>query len=425
MLFTPIITEPTSAALNLQGLVVYRYLVLAGQLIAVGAATALDFSLPLPAVLTIIALFAIFNQATVLRLRRHATRVTEQELFLHLLSDVLILTALLHFTGGSTNPFVSLFLVPLTLAAAALPGRYTWAVAAAALCCYSLLMVWYVPLPHQHGDNFTLHVLGMWFGFVLSAVLISYFAVKMNATLRARELALASAREERLRSERLVALGTLAAGAAHALGTPLATMAVLSKELENDCAGLPSAAGQLRILRGEIDRCKRILSSLAVSAGQPQALGGRSQALDVYLAEVVGQWRELRPHVALHQQWQGPQPAPRVVADQTLTHAFTNILNNAADVSPHHVECRGRWSGDYLWLEVCDRGVGISDVVEAHLGEAFFTTKPDGEGMGLGLFLAQATIQRLGGSVQLLNRSGGGACTRIELPLAGVLVRHE
>src|SRR3569833_1451165 len=138
------------------------------------------------------------NQATVLRLWRHATRVTEQELFLHLLSDVLILTALLHFTGGSTNPFVSLFLVPLTLAAAALTGRYTWAVAAAAVCCYSLLMVWYVPLPHQHGDNFTLHVLGMWFGFVLSAVLISYFAVKMNATLRARELALASAREERL-----------------------------------------------------------------------------------------------------------------------------------------------------------------------------------------------------------------------------------
>ena len=122
MLFTPIITEPTSAALNLLGLVVYRYLMLAGQLIAVGAATALDFSLPLPAVLTIIALFAIFNQATVLRLRRHATRVTEQELFLHLLSDVLILTALLHFTGGSTNPFVSLFLVPLTLAAAAQTG---------------------------------------------------------------------------------------------------------------------------------------------------------------------------------------------------------------------------------------------------------------------------------------------------------------
>src|SRR3569623_1016608 len=293
MLFTPIITEPTSAALNLQGLVVYRYLMLAGQLSAAGAATALDFSLPLPAVLTIIALFAIFNLATVLRLRRHATRVTEQELFLHLLSDVLILTALLHFTGGSTNPFVSLFLVPLTLAAAALPGRYTWAVAAAALCCYSLLMVWYVPLPHQHGDNFTLHVLGMWFGFVLSAVLISYFAVKMNATLRAREL--------------------------------------------------------------------------AVSAGQPQALGGRSQALDVYLAEVVGQWQELRPHIALHQQWQGPQPAPRVVADQTLTHAFTNILNNAADASPHHGECRGRWSGDHLRLEVCDRGAGISDIVEAHL----------------------------------------------------------
>ena len=423
MIFSLNTAESTSAALNLHRLVVYRHLVVAGQLIGVAAAVVTDFDLPLAPVLAIIALFATFNMITLLRLRRVERRVSEQELFLQLLGDVVILAALLHFTGGSTNPFVSLFLVPLTLAAAALPGRYTWAIAAAALCCYSLLMVWYVPLPHQHGENFNLHVLGMWFGFVLSAALISYFAVKMNATLRERERALAHAREERLRSERLVALGTLAAGAAHELGTPLATMAVLSKELENDCAALPSVAGQLRILRGEIGRCKRILASLAVSAGQSQALGGRRQALDDYLAEVAAQWRESHPQLALHHKWEGPQPAPQIVADQTLTHAFTNILNNAADASPHSVECRGRWSSDHLWLEICDRGAGISDMVEARLGEPFFTTKPDGEGMGIGLFLAQATIQRLGGSVQLLNRSGGGACTRIELPLAGVLVR--
>lgn len=422
MLFAPTAAEPTPAALNLQRLVVYRYLVLAGLVSAVVAAVLTEFPLPMPPVLTIVALFAALNTATLLRLRHLGRGVGERELFLHLLSDVLILAALLHFTGGSTNPFVSLFLVPLTLAAAALPGRYTWAVAAAALVCYSLLMVWYVPLPHEHGENFNLHVLGMWFGFGLSALLISYFAVKMNATLRERERALARAREDRLRSERLVALGTLAAGAAHELGTPLATMAVLSKELETDCAALPNAAEQLSILRGQIDRCKQILASLAVSAGQAQALGGRSQALNQYLAQVVAQWRTLRPQVVLHERWEGPQPAPQVVADQTLTQAFMNILNNAADVSAHHVECHGRWTHERLQIEVCDRGPGVSDAVASHAGEPFFTTKQPGEGMGLGLFLAQATIQRLGGSVQLQNRADGGACTRIVLPLAALSV---
>ena len=199
---------------------------------------------------------------------------------MHLFSDVLILAALLYFTGGSTNPFVSLFLLPLTLAAAALPGRYTWAIATAAVICYSFLMVWYFPIPHQHGINFNLHVLGMWFGFVLSAILISYFAVKMSATLRERDRALALARENALRDERLVSLGTLAAGAAHELGTPLATMAVLAKDLESECAGRPGVAEPFQVLRGQIARCKDILSQLAVSAGQARAEAGRDLALD-------------------------------------------------------------------------------------------------------------------------------------------------
>lgn len=415
--------EPSSAALNLQRLVVYRYLVLAGLLIAVAAAIVLEFPLPWAEVSAVIAVAALLNMLTSLRLRRFARVVSEQELYFHLFTDVVILSALLYFTGGSTNPFVSLLLVPLTLAAASLPGRYTWAIAGAALLCYSLLMVWYIPLPHQHGMNFNLHILGMWFGFVLSALLISYFAVKMNATLRERERALARAREEALRTERLLALGTLAAGAAHELGTPLATMAVLGKELEGECAALPEAADQLRILRSQIDRCKEILARLAVSAGQSPAAAGHGQALDQYLTHTLGKWHGERPRVGLRQEWEGTQPAPHIIADQTLTHAITNILNNAADASEDSVECRGRWTDRELTLEVCDRGPGLSGDAESRIGEAFFTTKQPGYGMGLGLFLAKATLQRFGGDVQLFNRSdGGGACTRIVLPLANLLV---
>ena len=189
MRFASYFSEPSSAALNLQRLVVYRYLVLAVQIVAVTAATSMNLSLPLAPILMVIAIFAVLNVLTWSRLRWFDRPVSEQELFLHLFTDVAILAALLYFAGGSTNPFISLFLVPLTLAAASLPGRYTWAIAVEALCCYSLLMVWYIPLPHQDGVNFNLHVLGMWFGFVLSAILISYFAVKMSATLREREQA--------------------------------------------------------------------------------------------------------------------------------------------------------------------------------------------------------------------------------------------
>ncbi len=416
---TPI--TPSPAAINLWRLVVYRFLMLTGLIIGMTwAVVAHRFELPLGTLTAVVAIFAVLNLVTWWRLRRWTRPVGDQELFLHFVSDVLILAALLYFTGGSTNPFVSLFLLPLTLAAAALPGRYTWAIAATAVTCYSLLMVWYYPLPHRDGGNFNLHVLGMWFGFVLSAMLISYFAVKMSATLRERERALAQARENALRDERLVALGTLAAGAAHELGTPLATMAVLAKDLESECAATPGVTGPFQVLRSQIARCKDILAQLAVSSGQNRAEGGRDQALDRYLAQLVEQWHDGRPTVGLHRTWEGTQPPPRIIADQTLTQAITNILNNAADASEQSVNVIGHWDERELRLEICDQGEGVSAAAANHAGEPFFTTKPPGQGLGLGLFLAQSTIKRLGGSVELFNRKQGGACTRVILPLPGL-----
>lgn len=419
----PFFAEPSSAALNLQRLIVYRYWMAAGQLIAVLAASAVGFSLPAWTLAAIIVCYAVVNLFTAAHLRRRTRPAGERELFLHLLSDTAVLTLLLYLSGGSTNPFVSLFLLPLTLAAAALPGPYTWIMAVTTVLCYSALMQWYAPLPRQDDQHFNLHIAGMWSGFVLSATLISYFAVKMSATLREREHALAQARENTLRDERLVALGTLAAGAAHELGTPLAIIAVLAKDLQQECADSPTMTEPLRVLRDQIARCKEILSRMAVSAGQVRAEAGRSYALDQYLAELLGQWHSEHPQVGLRQGWQGPRPAPQIIVDETLTHAITNILNNAADASEQDVEVRGRWSRHKLYLAVCDRGEGVSEAAASHAGEPFFTTKAPGSGLGLGLFLAQSTIRRLGGSVYLTNRPEGGACARIILPLAGLTMQ--
>jgi two-component system sensor histidine kinase RegB len=413
-----------SNAVNLQRLFVLRNIAIAGQaLTLVLVVRALGMALPVAAMASVIVILALLNLLTRWRLQR-AWPVKDVELFAQLLLDVLALTLLLYFSGGSTNPFVLLYLLPITLTAAALPGFYTWAMAGISIVCYSLLMLAYRPLPHmhtQHGNEFDQHVLGMWLGFVMSAALIAYFVVKMGQTLRDRDHTLAALREDQLRNERILALGTLATGAAHELGTPLSTMAVLIKEMERETDDA-DLADKLAILRDQVARCKRILSSLTESAGQVRAESGGSMRLDSYLEEVVANWRGVRPAAQVVTQWRGVQPAPTLLAEHTLSQAITNILNNAADAAPGPVEVVGLWDERELRLEVCDRGPGLTPAAEKNAGTLFFTTKEAGQGLGLGLFLAHATLNRFGGTVQLFNRKGGGACTRLVLPLTDLLV---
>lgn len=415
----------SSSAINLRRLVVLRCIVLAGQLLAVWfAVTSLHMPLPLRPLMAIIAGMALLNFLTWLRMQR-PWPVGENELFIHLALDVAVLTALLYFSGGSTNPFVILYLLPLALTAAALPAGYTWAMAAVTMICYTLLMFFNLPLPHSHdthGDDFGMHVMGMWLGFLLSAGLIAWFAVNMAETRRSRDRLLARMREDELRNERILALGTLAAGAAHELGTPLSTMAVLTKELERDAGDSAALRASLRVLREQIDRCKSILATLSASAGAARAEGGGSMPLEDYLDELLRDWKAIRLGVRAQHRFDGPRPSPLIVAEQTLSQAIVNILNNAADASPDNIEISAHWDEHELVLEICDRGAGLTPDAERAAGQPFFTTKAPGEGLGLGLFLAHATLNRFGGSVRLYNREGGGVCTRLTLPLSNLRV---
>lgn len=395
------------------------------------------------------------------------------ELFLQLCLDVNALTVLLYFGGGSTNPFVSLYLLPLVLAAATLPRRYTWGMAALTVACYSLLMVWYVPLPtgdahaqhaaaattasapvHDHAamtmdhsqhqmhqpettppnycrtepesaptiatvdtsplsDAFNAHVLGMWLGFVISATVIAYFAVEMAAAVRLREAQLTQVREETLRNERIVSLGTLAASAAHELGTPLSTLSVVIGEMQHDCES-PEQKENLTLLDDQVRNCKRILNTLVNHAqATPEAM-----SIEDFLLAVLDEWQLLRPTVHYDYQISGTQPAPRLRPDPALRAALLNLLNNAADASSEGMEILLHWNEKHIVLEIQDQGPGLTAEAASRAGSAFFTTKE--EGRGLGLFLANATLERLGGSVRLFNRDGGGATTEVTLPLQGL-----
>lgn len=419
----PFVSFSTSSLVNLRRVLVLKNIAVVGQTLAV-LVVAKGMGMPLPfAVIGTVLL--VLNLLTWIRLK-FAWPVREIEVFAQLLLDVLLLSALLYLAGGATNPFVLLLLLPLTIAAATLLAIYAWLLAAVIVACYTILMFVYIPLPHFHIDRVARldsSAWFMWFGFVLGVGLVGYYVVKMGNTLRERERLLAEVRENALRDEHLVALGALAVGAAHELGTPLGTMAVVLKELEHEYAMQPELVKELHLLRDQVTRCKNTLSHMLSSTEQARAESGYSIALDCYLADLLAQWRSMRPSAQVTYRWTGPSPAPQIVAEQVLSQVITNILNNAADASEHNVEVEVSCNAEQLKIEVSDRGTGLTPSAETHAGKLFFTTKESGQ--GLGLFLVNATLRRFGGALSLSNRDGGGVCTRVTLPLARLLVTNS
>jgi two-component system sensor histidine kinase RegB len=267
---------------------------------------------------------------------------------------------------------------------------------------------------------FNLHIFGMWFGFVFSAGLVAFFVVELAKTLKIRERSLAEARENALRNERVVALGTLAASAAHDMGTPLGTMAIVVHELTQDYAycNHPDLYEKMAILQDQINRCKEALSVMSASAGEMRAESGNVMSLSDYLDDVIKQWRThkvstklnflIDPDVDLE---------AKIIAEQTLTHSLINILNNATDATNADlgIEFRANWDRRQAILKICDFGTGFSDEIIKFAGQ-----KPvisDKHGLGVGLFLSCSTLQRLGGKIEFSNHSDGGAQVMITLPL--------
>ncbi|MEN8802220.1 MAG: ATP-binding protein [Thiogranum sp.] len=408
-----------SSARNLKRLFLLRNLMIAGVLLALFVIHFIaGLTLPLAPLLLIIGSLGLVNVWTWQRIRSEV-HIRDEEFFIQLTADVLALTGILYFTGGATNPFAWIFLIPLIIAATVLSTRATWLMAALTTSCYSLLMFFHQPWTGgghmHHDDTFTQHVFGMWFGFVLSAALIAWFVVGMANTLRNRDQMLAEAREQALRDEQLVALGTLATGAAHELGTPLATMAIVTRELER--ADVPEAMKRkLSILRDQVRRCKQALSVISASAGEARAESGSLIRVEHFLTKVIGEWQSQCLRADIEMQLDGGPATAQIVDEYTLHQSLINLLNNAADVSSETLVFKSHWDENRLEIVILDRGPGLHPNTIASLGQQKTSQKE--YGMGLGLFLTHATIQRQGGNIALFDREGGGTCTRIQLPLA-------
>lgn len=417
-MFSDLSQSPLSK--NLQRLFQLRNIAIVAQCLTFAIVyRTIDIVIPWAHMISVVAALALLNLLTWIRLRRKWP-VSHLEFFLQLLIDVLALSSLLYFSGGSTNPFISLYLLPLTIAAATLPWWYTWVMAIITIACYTLLLFNYVPLPHDHNKHlieFALHVSGMWLAFVLSTVIIAWFVVKMSASIRERDQDLAKAREHALRNEQIIALGTLAAGAAHELGTPLSTMAVVTGELQQEYIHDSEFQNNIRILRDQIAHCKQTLTQLLAKAGQTRAEHGSELPIDEFLRQILDKWKLIRPSVKFTYQSTGTQPTPRIMDNQLLSQSILNLLNNAADASSKCIEIKSNWDSLVLHLEIIDDGQGLSAEALQRAGEVFFSSKATGQGFGIGLFLANANIERFGGSVRLFNLENGGACTQVVLPL--------
>jgi two-component system sensor histidine kinase RegB len=412
---------------NLAWLVRLRWMATLSQAVAVLVVRGLGgIELPAPWLLGVVLFTALTNLALWLWLRR-GPHIEEWVLAAVMALDFILLTALLYLSGGPSNPFTVLYLVHIALAAVVLKPGYAWALSLMSTACFGALFLLpaygtadtAMAMHHHHHPGMTmpggdapmsLHLRGMWVAFFIAATVIAYFVTRVTRDLAQQRAEAALARTRALRSERLAALATLAAGAAHELATPLCTIAVVAKELERELGDQTSVA-DARLIREEVDRCKHILAQMATdageSAGEAFICTDAQTLINLALEEVV---ERTRVHVSIETQCSLHVPL------RAWARALRGLVRNALQASESEVEVSVRGAQNQLEIVIRDRGTGMTPEVLARVGEPFFTTKETGRGMGLGVFLARALAERLGGSLELSSQPNQGTTVRVLLP---------
>jgi two-component system sensor histidine kinase RegB len=400
-------------------IILLRWCLLAAVASAVSSApTFLAIALPLLPMFAVIMLVAAFNAYLQWHnLSAANTAVGTGELFAQLCVDLTALAILLYLSGGAANPLISILLVPVAVAALSLPGRLTAAFALLAVVIYSVLMWQFLPLQVHDAERATrLHLSGMWLTFVLSVSMITWFVARMTASIAARDRQLAVAREQSLRDERVVALGALAAGAAHELGTPLATMAVVIGELEREAFQSIEVQADLALVREQIGICKSIISNMVERAGGARPEQVQAQDAVRWVQAVRTRWQTMRPRAASTLSIEGIRGAPLILTDTTLEQGLTNLLNNAADAGTTEIDINIGWDQVKVWISIIDHGPGFAEDVLNHAGLEPMISSSGGS--GIGLLLAGSAVERLGGRMELRNLETGGGCAMIELPIS-------
>lgn len=414
---------------RLRTLINLRWLAIAGQSSALFL-TYFALGYPLPILYCGAAIVASAALNMLLALRYPAsTRLSNREATFYLAFDVAQLATLLYFTGGITNPFALMFLAPVVIAATSLNLSNTLILAFLAFAAVSVIGIWHQPLPWPQADMLLLpplYQVGIWAALMLGIGFIAVYAwriaseaARMSAGLAATQLALS-------RERRLASIGALATAAAHELGTPLGTIAVVARELER---ALPENSAEIedaRLLREQAERCRAIIARLAHP--EEDMLGGIARLpLGAFLDDIARPYRGDGVEVVVRVEAPPEgEPVPQVWRVPELVHGLGNILENAADFAEARVTVEAHWDAGSLYLTVDDDGPGFAPEIFEALGEPYVTSRPGHrapgenqmnpespidrhEGMGLGFFIAKVLLEQTGGLVKATNPPGGGA----------------
>jgi two-component system sensor histidine kinase RegB len=320
-------------------------------------------------------------------------------------------------SGGATNPFTGLYLMQVTLAAVLLDVAFAWTIVAVATLGFALLTQFNVPLVlPRAGALFALHIFGTFVCFVLDAGLLVFFLIRITRNLRDRDARLAALKHQAAEEDLIVRMGLLASGAAHELGTPLASVAVILSDWRRmpEVRGNPEMSADIEEMQAAVQRCKSIVSGILMSAGEARGDAPAVTTVDDFLTDVVSSWKAGRPSARLHYRNAFGANVP-IISDSTLKQVVFNLLDNAFEASPDWIQLTATHEGDTLLIEVRDAGAGFAPDMLTHLGTPYQSTK--GRGGGLGLFLVVNVIRKLGGSVTARNLAEGGAAVTLSLPL--------
>jgi two-component system, sensor histidine kinase RegB len=425
----------STRGLRLQTLVRLRWIAVIGQTAAVlFVHLALGFPLPMGFCLAVIALSAWLNIFLALRWRS-TLRLSDQSTALLLGYDIVQLAALLYLTGGLENPFAFLFPVPVMVSATTLPPRYTILLAGLALSLATALARFHLPLPWKEGETLVmpaLYIAGLWAALLSGIVFSAVYASRIAAEARQMSEALAATEMVLAREQQLSALDGLAAAAAHELGTPLATIALVAKELKREFPEATPHQEDLDLLLSQADRCREILSRLSDRTAQTDAMFARLK-LTVMLEEIADPLRGSDVAILVHRAAQGgaDSPEPWLLRNPAINYGIGNLLENAVDFATSRVDVEAHWTDEDVSIFIRDDGPGFSQEIFDRLGDPFVTTRrgydtddddidlSKHQGMGLGFFIAKTLLERSGASVTLANRKadgGGGAVVKIAWP---------
>lgn len=413
--------------LRLDTLVRLRWLAIIGQTAAVTTVhIGLGFPLPFGLCVLVITASAWVNIA--LRIRYPAShRLTENEATFLLGFDILQLAVLLHLTGGLQNPFAMLFLAPVLISATALSPERTLALGLLAVGAATLLVLVHRPLPWMPGEDLQLpflYVSGVWTAILLGAAFTGIYAWRVAEEARQLGQALAATELVLAREQHLSQLDGLAAAAAHELGTPLATIALVVKELDHQAPHGSDLKEDLTLLREQVERCRGILAKLT-SLGQEPAGFFETMRLGHLVEEVVEPQRSFDVDIEVTCAGEGPEPFCQ--RSPGLLYGLSNLIDNAADFAQSRVEVAATWDAHEVRLEIRDDGPGFAPEVILRVGEPYVTTRGhdrradedgSGGGLGLGLFIAKTLIERSGAQLTVTNQPPPetGAVVRIVWP---------